>query len=254
MTDLLDAYLRELALRLPLDADRKERIVAEMRAHLVEKADEIRAADPALSHQDAMRRALNEFGAPDEVAAGYRGPEASSEAAAPMSPKRKRLLVGVAIFVALNFVGGAVAAWVAWNGDREDDWRYVYPLEYARTCDPSCGGNDSKTFRVHPGDELGFHALAVWWSQPPDGQGAVRVVLRDPSGAVRLDTVLDSQRWPEKNWTIGPGGTEDTSLWGRPFLKATALVRTEPGYWSVHVEFFDFSGTVQLQVVGTRQS
>lgn len=234
---IIEDYLREVERHLAPGSD-KASILQELRAHLGDKAADIRAQDPDVSPWDAERRAINSFGAPREVAAGYgalaqepRRAEVALALGRGLARGTGKVVKGIAIAIAFLLVFGAAVAYVAWHEAKpvlESQMpRDVY-AHHDRCATPCNQTASERVFTVYNGTRELHFAVQTLIEAP---QGSVRVVLRDPEGNVRYERTLVAE-------SLDQSFSERTSL---PVLL---------GDWRVTTELAGFSGWLHLDVDG----
>ena len=113
--DIVADYLDALGRELRFDAPLSRRVLKEAEDHLWESA----AADPSGISPEAVQRAINEFGAPREIARQY----------ATVSLSRQTRWVGAIVTVALASVFAAMKGRLAWYGymhwELNDRWNVI---------------------------------------------------------------------------------------------------------------------------------
>lgn len=113
----IGSYLAEIAAGLPGPASARRGILAELGAGVADAADAYRAA--GLNPAQAARAAIDEFGCPDRIAAGFRGELAAAQA--------RRTAVGL---LAVGPLTGAVwfaAALASHVGRLAPPWEWALP-------------------------------------------------------------------------------------------------------------------------------
>lgn len=137
MSDILEDYLRAVERSLRVPAREREQIIGELRAHVHDRAADLRASAPDISEADALRRALDAIGPPASLALAYNGGVTEVRSARGETLLRISRAVGrgtakaikwTAISIAFLLVLGSVVAYVAYQEAKPHIAR-----EYSRT-------------------------------------------------------------------------------------------------------------------------
>lgn len=248
---ILDDYLDRLRAGLKrLPAGERDAVVEEVRHHLQDEAADLHKNETGLSHMDALRRAIDNFGPAEEVAAGY--DEASGEVRRPdgevlrvtkavgrgagraavgvgrgVGTVLKWSLIGVLALTGIAAVVAVAALFFA--GDVadtfQDDIREAIPrplYDYERSWSGTTEAHSSTTtdsFDLREGTKE-FH---ISFDVRAD-TGCARVILLDPGGATRYDS--------------------DT-VCGEATAGRT-LVFSTPGQWRIQYTYTAFTGSVEV--------
>lgn len=245
MTNLIDDYLREVEASLRADADRKRPILDELRAHILEKVDDLARADPLRAREDIEREVLNDFGSARDLALGYEPEGHLLRDETGEIILRFGQAVGRGTKKAARAVGRGTGVFLKWTavalsvllvlGIGLGVWAFyeVRPVvetlveqsqpayEYQESCPATpCNGElPPQAFYVSPdAKQVRISLEAYHWDDLP-ANGTARVVVTDPLGEVRLDRtflvstrthVSQEARWApaEGNWTVAYTFTE----------------------------------------------
>ena len=249
MTRIIDDYLREVETHLQVGPSQRERILDELRGHLFEKVEDLRNREPALSTEDAERRAINDFGSPHELALSFDvgGPTLETKAGKTVVRMGRavgrgtgRILKFIAISVAVLLVlsiGVGIWAFYEVRPYVEDIIRresseelYAFHQHCASPCD---GQTFTQSFYVPSGAHDVRAYVASWTPTGGVANGSVDIRILDPDGNEQYNRSLPAS---EENY--------ETLSW-----------QTLPGTWQVRIGFEGFSGVIDLEVhaKGTEQ-
>lgn len=256
MTQLIDDYLREVEASLRVDASRKRQIVDELHTHLIEKVNDVQAADPTRLRDEIEREVLREFGSAHDLAFAY-GPEgtpvlrnsagdivlrigqAVGRGAVAVGRGTGKALKWVAVALAgLLVVALGVGAWAYYEVKpyipsiiEQSEPSYQY---FERCADTPCSGAPpADSFYVRPEARTVRFDLNVYSVHPNDdwdqhyGNGTVHVQVTDPAGVVRYDRSFN---------LTDEGATYHETSWA-----------AEPGNWSIAYTFDGFVGALDVE-------
>lgn len=243
MNNLIEGYLQEVRRRLPANVD-KDAIIAELRTHLEDRVHERAAVEPGAEGPDreaAILAVLHDFGDPADLALAYDDESpvlrrTSGDVALRLTKdvargagravagagRVLRPVIVTLLIVTGSLVGIALVAGIVLFDDIRDLAERHAPepvYDHHRHCDFVCAETISESFYVGQGARevrLGTDVSAE--------AGSLRVVIRDPTGATRLDR------------TYGPG--DDIRL------DHTAEPRT--GTWTATLTYTDFTGRASV--------
>lgn len=256
MNEKIEEYLREVDASLRVAPARKAQIVDELRTHLVEKADDVHAADPSRPRAEVEQEVLREFGDARDLALAYdadgaailtRGTNetvlrlghAVGRGAAAVGRGTGKALKWIAIaLAALLVLSIGVGAWAYYEvkphiPDLVASTAPVYEYHERCVATPCNGVRPADSFYVREGADTVRFEMGLAGVHPPGdrdrhvGNGTIAIKVVDPAGAVRFDRVLEP--------------TDEAAL--RHDMSWAALA----GNWTIEVTFTEFVGDLDLE-------
>ncbi|HLE96923.1 MAG TPA: hypothetical protein VI997_06080 [Candidatus Thermoplasmatota archaeon] len=255
MTDPIEDYLSEVGRTLRVDTERKNRILDELRAHLVEKVADERRAAPDEAPDATTRRVLADFGNPRELALAYgadgpvlknaagevvlrlgqafgRGARAVGRASIPVI-KWTGIAIGCVVVLALAL---GVWAWyevVPVAEDRVREWSPYPVFEHAEECASiaACSATPTtQSFYVH-GDAKDVRMWVSGDHASSGTAGSVQLTVRDPGENTKYDRTFSA--------TQG-GHIRDEVVWD-----------LREGEWTVTWKYTAFVGEFEVEIATT---
>ena len=225
----LEAYLSDVKKHLQtLPGPEQENVLSEMRAHLLEDITRRQNAEPTLSEAEATLRATHAFGRPEEVGVDYVMQRNPPNVAMPSSaPKRRRrLLIGGAIGIALLLVVSFVVANIIGSGGTYEDDTTVYNKDidyhYAHS------GRENVTVQVDPDADSVHIYIDVNQNASASAQSCLVLQVFNPRNVKVFDTT-------------GSCGSIDTHL-----------RFTTTGLWRIVYDYTEFTGTTRVEIDETK--
>lgn len=265
MSRTIEDYLREVSASLRVDAERRRQIVDELRTHLTEKAEDLQRADPTRVRAELEREVVRDFGEARDLALAYE-PEGTAvllnstgdivlrlgravgRGAVAVGRNTGRFLKWTAVALAILLVTSlGVGAWAYYEikpyiPSIIESSEPAYSSYERCAATPCHGGPPADSFYVRAGTETLRFDLDLYAVHPADeraathvGNGTVRIVVTDPTGAARFDRAFNMtegsslhQEWSwaatEGNWTLaytfdGFVGALDVEVYTRPFAE-----------------------------------
>lgn len=242
MSKVIDEYLAEVGRSVRVEPARRRAIVAELRAHLVDKMRDEKRRFPARSDDEIARAVVADFGDPRELAVAYDGSGAAlvqrvstgevvlrvgRAAGRGMKAVAKWFAIVVACLLVLAI---ALGGWVYYEVKPIVAENTPYPIySTSKSCKISdCASlSEAQRFHVHENAREVRMSLKV---DAEKGLGNVNIVVKDPAGRVKYDQSFASSGTSAQR-------TTEHLTWG-----------PEPGEWSIAYRYMAFQGNVSVEI------